>query len=133
MCIADRIRLYINSALDNLKANLASGRVRESEWIEIRKQVDALYNELRGDIFVNGKHPKTLAAAIVYIGVIIADAYINQTDIANAIACTPASIRIMYEQVAIYLRLITDPDRVQHYNRWHNPKIREVAYVPPKS
>jgi|ERR1044071_3818406 transcription initiation factor TFIIIB Brf1 subunit/transcription initiation factor TFIIB len=117
-CIADQIKLYINTYMDYLKSPEKT-----------RKQANALYQEIRGDLILNGKNPKSVAAAVVYIGTIIAGEPVPQQEIAWVAGISETTIRNVYTAIAIYLQLL---DRESRYYSTHvNPKIRDTKYVPP--
>jgi transcription initiation factor TFIIIB Brf1 subunit/transcription initiation factor TFIIB len=63
ICFSDRIKQYIDFVFDKI-----------SKWDDItgldesKKTADEIYHNVRGDVFINGKDPRGVAAAIVLIG-----------------------------------------------------------------
>ncbi len=110
ICLADRIRIYLYEIYNKPSIKYISKytyKVRNTPQISKESLDRALrvYNNVRGDIFLNGKNPRIVAAAMMYISCVIEGDPITQEDIRILFHCSHNAIRNMYKELRIYFHL----------------------------
>lgn len=101
-CISDTIELYVRKSLDTLEAG--------DEW---REKALEIVKKFRGELFLNGKNPRSLAAAIVYISGVMTgytssspqSGKHTQVTIGDSLDLSSSSVRTAYKLLKGPLRL----------------------------
>jgi transcription initiation factor TFIIIB Brf1 subunit/transcription initiation factor TFIIB len=111
VCLADRIRIYIyeiyNKPPIKYKPKNNAHKFRMTPRISQQTLEKALefYEELRGEIFLNGKNPKSVAVGLIYISCIVMGNNVTQEDIAKLADCNVLTIHSMYPKLRNYFHL----------------------------
>ena len=109
-CLADRIRIYLYEVYDKPSITYKSSytyKLRNTPRLS-KESLDralSVYNTIRGDIFLNGKNPRIVAAALMYISCVMEGDPVTQEDICILFHCSHNAIRNMYKKLRIYFHL----------------------------
>ena len=99
VCLSDRIKQYIDYALVRLP------RDPETKPDELKSKAYDLYQQIRGDLFINGKDPRIVAAAILFLAVLLTGYRVTQIDIASTINVGVDSVRSMCKKMKTIIQL----------------------------
>lgn len=99
-CLADRIGFYIESVMWKFKTRDGIRLIPLSTIHRAR----AIYKALRGDLILNGKNPRMVAGAIIYIAGLDTAANITQYEIKMNLSVSPDHLRKMVPYLKTYIK-----------------------------
>jgi transcription initiation factor TFIIIB Brf1 subunit/transcription initiation factor TFIIB len=91
ICIADQIKIYIGAFCDSL-------RLLE----ETKPYAMKLYEQVRGELFLNGKNPRAVAVGLIYTAACMTNDPVTQKDIAEVTGVAPVTISTMWRKLQRY-------------------------------
>jgi hypothetical protein len=99
-CMSDRILLYCRYSVSTLTDKVIEEHRRR--WLE---SCDRIYQNIRGDMAITNKNPRTMAGAVVYIAAILAGIPVSQTEVAKSLDMTEKTIHDNYMVIRSFLKL----------------------------